>query len=135
MAFDSASAGEWQRSAALAAAVDGMMIRRLIELVEMDAVELRLPSGMTILARRPDPLQLAALALDGAAETAGFSDLLLLFCCVAPRVSLTAAGEDEIHPWDIPPEDSIFIVRWAMRVAESLEGGNGVSEKGVIYGF
>jgi hypothetical protein len=112
-----------------------MMIRRLIQLIEMDAVELKLPSGITILARRPDPLQLAELVSDGAAETAGFSHLLMMFCCVAPRVSLTAAGENEIHPWDIPPEDAIFIVRWAMRVAESLEGGNGVSEKGVGCGF
>jgi hypothetical protein len=89
---------------------------------------------MTILARRPDPLQVVALVWDGAGEIAGYGDLLT-FCCVAPRVSLTPAGEDEIHPWDISPEDSIYIVRWAMRLEESGEGGNGVGERETGYGF
>jgi hypothetical protein len=121
-----ASASEWKRAALRAA----------------EAVELQLPSGVTIRARRPDPLQLAmwgrlpfsltraAVGADVAAEPteveqavelARFMRDLLLFCCVAPRVSLTPAGEDEIHPRDIPLEDWTFIVRWAMRVEASVD--------------
>jgi hypothetical protein len=55
-----------------------------------------------------------------AAEIAGFMRDLLLFCCVAPRVSLTP-GEDEIHPRDIPLEDWTFIVRWAMRAEAAVD--------------
>jgi hypothetical protein len=107
-------------------------------------VELELPSGMKILARRPDPLQLAAwerlpLALAAVAsgeqtpgeitagqvaETAGFLRDLLVYCCVEPRVSLNPAGEDEIHPREIPQRDWTFILHWALRVEEAraLEG-------------
>jgi hypothetical protein len=101
------------------------------------AVELELPSGMKILARRPDPLQLATwgrlpLSLAGPAngagaervtaedvvEMGGFFRNLLEHCCVEPRVSL-APGPEEIHPREIPQEDWMFLVRWAMRAEEA----------------
>jgi len=107
------------------------------------AVELTLPSGMTILARRPDPLQMAMwrrlpLTLAAAAagsgkpeppdeearrqeflETVEVSKHLLMFCCVSPRISLDPKGEEEIHPREVPMEDSVFILRWAMRREEA----------------
>lgn len=113
-----------------------------------DAVELELPSGMKILARRPDPLQFAAwqrlpfslataAAGDGASEKApSIEDAqamaaamrdLLVYCCVEPRVSLDPQGDDEIHPREIPQQDWTFILSWAMRVQEAraLEGFRG----------
>ena len=102
-------------------------------------VELPLPSGMVIKARRPNPLQyaewnrlplmLAAAAENGPAavsaeqaqEIAGFMRELVVYCCVEPRVSETAAAdsEDEIQPKDLPEEDWTFIVGWAMRLREA----------------
>jgi hypothetical protein len=111
-----------------------------------EAVELVLPSGATILARRPDAMQLAswnklpmslAAAASGeggaasvtteqAGELAGFLRDLLVYCCVAPRISLTP-GEDEMHPRDVPQADWTFIINWALRVEEarSLTGFRG----------
>ncbi len=106
------------------------------------AVELELPSGMKILARRPNALQMAAwgrlplglasaasgaaaeASVEEAGEIAGFLRDVLVYCCVEPRVSLEPKGEDEIHPREIPAEDWTFIVSWAMRVEEAraLEG-------------
>lgn len=128
---------------------------------EKNAIELTLPSGMVIQARRPDPVQFAAwdrlpLLLAAAAEggstavammtgeqvqeTAHFMRDLLIYCCLAPRVSLTP-GEDEIHPREIPQEDWTFIMSWAMRTpeAETLrpfrpersDGGAGDDREGV----
>ncbi len=112
------------------------------EAARVETVELALPSGMVILARRPGLLQLAGwdrmpLGLAGAAaggpaeqvsaekaiELAAFLRDLLVYVCVDPRVSLTP-GEDEIHPKDIPQQDWTYILNWAMRVEEarSLEG-------------
>lgn len=110
-----------------------------------EAADLQLPSGMTIRARRPDPAQLLMwghLPLGLAAETSrsepgpagtpsgtgpdtehtlasiSFARELLLWCVVTPRLSLTP-GADEIHPRDIPLDDALFILRWAMRRQEA----------------
>lgn len=99
-----------------------------------EAVELELPSGVKILARRPDPEQLAAwgalplgLVTGGGAQQQmteqeaqdlmRLSRDLLLYCSVDPRIS-QAPGPGEIHPRDIPREDWMFILRWAMRSEE-----------------
>jgi hypothetical protein len=101
--------------------------------VAADVVELPLPSGMVISARRPGPMQLAAwdrlplLLMDGdggglsnveVLETAAFMRELLIYCCVAPRVSMTPS-ENEIAPRDIAEADWLYIVRWAMRMEEA----------------
>lgn len=107
------------------------------------AVELELPSGMVILARRPNPLQLAAwgklpyalaTAAAGDAEprpaesgldTAKVLELVqfyrdvLVYVCVDPRVSLDPRGPDEIHPREIPERDWTFIMSWAARAEEA----------------
>lgn len=104
------------------------------------AVDLTLPSGMVIRARRPDPLQLAAwgampaslvgpASRNGAGEPAALSgqDMqqvaalyrdVLVWCCVEPRIALEPA-EGEIHPREIPEADWRFIVEWALRVEEA----------------
>jgi hypothetical protein len=106
-----------------------------------EAEPLTLPSGMVILARRPDPVQLVAwnklpLILAGAAggdtgttaaaptdeqqmvEVAGFYRDLLVYCCVDPQVSLVP-GPGKILPVKIPKQDWTFIVNWAMRSREA----------------
>jgi hypothetical protein len=100
-----------------------------------EVVELPLPSGMVIKARRPGPMQFAAwnrlpVLLDqagpagaglsdaDAVEVAEFMRALLIYCCVSPRVSLTP-GADEIHPREIPEGDWMKITRWAMRLEEA----------------
>jgi hypothetical protein len=106
------------------------------------AVEVKLPSGMTIKARRPGPMQLALwgrlpfsltavvaggngeasrTAQETAAEVSKFLRNLLLHCCVYPRISLDPHGEGEILPTDIDDEDLSFIVQWAMRTEESSD--------------
>ena len=103
-------------------------------LAEAAAVDLELPSGVVIRARRPDPLQLAmwgnlplALAPPDAAaaggegaflSTAQFARDMLSYCCVSPRISLDPKDMREIHPRDIPMEDTMFILRWAARGEE-----------------
>ncbi len=104
------------------------------------AQDLELPSGMRILARRPDVVQLAmwqrlpvSLAAAAAGETpkqeamrvadvAAVCRQILEYCCVQPRISLDPQGPEEIHPADIPDEDTEFILSWALRrqEAESL---------------
>ncbi len=103
-----------------------------------DAVELTLPSGMVIKARRPNPMQLAMWGLvpsslagavaggtaarpDAEAMAALMSGLrdLLIFCCLQPRVSLNPVGDDEIHPRLIPDKDTMFLLRWATRGEEA----------------
>jgi hypothetical protein len=111
-----------------------------------EAIELQLPSGAKILARRPDPAQVAMwgrlpLGLSAAAAPGGgpitdeqaleamhLSRQMLYYCCVQPRISLDPRGDDEIHPRDIPPEDLLFLLRWAMRreEAEQLRPFRGV---------
>jgi hypothetical protein len=102
-----------------------------------EAVDLELPSGMKLRARRPNPMQLAAwgklpMALAGAAaqtpaqslsaaevaEMAGFLRELLVWCCVEPRVSLEP-GPKDIHPSEIPEKDWTFIINWGLRVEEA----------------
>jgi len=101
---------------------------------EAAAVELELPSGMVILARRPGPLQFAQwdrlplvlamvegggrMGADEAAEITVFMRELLVYCCLEPRVSVTP-GADEIHPREIPEPDWQFLVGWAMRLKEA----------------
>jgi hypothetical protein len=107
-----------------------------------EAVELELPSGAKILARRPDPVQMAAwgklpMLLAGAAagggkaarvtneEVAEIATLyrdVLVYCCVEPRINPQAeacATDEEIHPREIPEADWRFIIHWALRVAEA----------------
>jgi len=108
------------------------------DVARQGAVELDLPSGMKILARRPGPGDLAiwgglplSLATAAAKETnpasmsdrdlldtAGFMRDLLVYCVLEPRISLSP-GPEEIHPHDIPSEDWQFIVSWAMRAEEA----------------
>ena len=114
------------------------------EAAKAGAVELELPSGMVIWARRPNPLQFAAwgklplgLAVGGTApesltaeevaEVMEFMRLVLEWCCVDPRISLDPVGPEEIHPREIPWEDATFVYRWAMRAEEArnLEGFRG----------
>lgn len=113
-------ASEWKRAAAQTAEI----------------VDLTLPSGMVIEARRPDGAQLAqwglvpsslAGAVSGDAGAAApnaqskFAQIrdLFTFCCVSPRISLAPQGDDEIHPRDIPEKDWTFVVRWALRAEEA----------------
>ena len=100
-----------------------------------EVVTLTLPSGMVIQAVRPGPLQFAAwnklpmlldqagpagggIGNDDAIELAEYLRALLIYCCVAPRVSMTPT-EEEIHPRELPDKDWTFIVRWAMRLEEA----------------
>ena len=102
------------------------------------AVELTLPSGLTILARRPDPMQMLSwgrlplgLAAAAAPEGGGgigndellagieFSRQLLQYCFVKPQISLDPKGDSEIHPREIPLEDSMWVMRWARRTEET----------------
>src|ERR1035438_1036788 len=48
-----------------------------------------------------------------AVEIADFMRLLLVYCCIEPRISETASedSEDEIRPRDLPEADWMFIVR------------------------
>lgn len=105
-----------------------------------ETVELTLPSGMVVQARRPGPLALAgwerlpfglvADAIAGTMVTPGamnetqvgmaaeFMREVLVYCVVSPRISMEARGEDEIHPRDIPEQDWLYVVMWALRVGE-----------------
>lgn len=109
-------------------------------MAEEQAVDLTLPSGMTIRARRPHPLTMAtwgalplrlagAVAAGRAIEMGDLTDeelrlmvesqrRLLEWCVLQPRISLTPAGTDEIHPMEIPDEDTAFILGWARRSEE-----------------
>ena len=134
------------------------------ERARAEAADLELPSGQTILARRPDaaqlavwgrlPLQLAAAAVQGAEaptftvedgiELMAFYRDLLIYCCVDPPISTQAeaCATGAIHPKDIPQEDWEYILRWAMRFEEgrNLEGfrrrraGSGVGGDGEDVG-
>jgi len=105
---------------------------------EADSVNLPLPSGLTIRARRPDPLQFAEWGelpvLLGRAADQGVSRIsdeqaieiavrmrdLLVWCCVEPRIATgDVAGEGEILPRDVPKADWQFITAWAMRLPEA----------------
>jgi hypothetical protein len=103
-----------------------------------EAVPLTLPSGLTIRARRPGPLQYAAwdrlplmlaeaseqgpesVTVERAQEIAKDLRELLVYCCLEPRVSETP-GPEEIHPREMPEQDWMFIVSWAMRLREAAE--------------
>jgi hypothetical protein len=118
-----ATAGEWRAKGAVAA-----------------AVELTLPSGVTIRARRPNPLEFArweklplmlvtaaekgagSMAAAEIVETARFLRELLVFCCVEPRVALgSEAGEGEILAGEICEADWTYITQWGMRMKEVAE--------------
>lgn len=107
-----------------------------------EAVDLELPSGMVVKARRPGPaflagyghlpLSLATAAMDGAAVPiedrsekkndalafAEFMRALLLYCVVSPEISLMS-GPGKIHPGEIPDDDAAYIFHWAMRGSEA----------------
>lgn len=102
------------------------------------AVKLTLPSGMVVQARRPGPQQLAEwaalpglfgsaatdpanISAEQVAGTAALMRQLLVYCCVSPRISETAAADadDEIRPSELPQEDWLFIVRWGLRMGEA----------------
>jgi hypothetical protein len=119
----SRAAQQWKQKAALQAIAE--------------AVDLDLPSGVTIRARRPDPTQLAMwgrLPMGLAAEARGEAEAemssddvvelvrlmreVLIYCCVEPRISLAPQGPDELHPREIPDEDLKYIIRWATRADE-----------------
>jgi hypothetical protein len=105
---------------------------------EEEAQELKLPSGMTIRARRPGPallashaqlpLGLATLAsgenaaaaerVEASIETAKFLYDLLIYCVVSPKISRTP-GPSTILPGDLPDIDVKFIIAWAMRGEEA----------------
>jgi hypothetical protein len=93
---------------------------------------------MVIQARRPGPLKLAewnklpmlladagpgggGLSDEQAREAAAFLREVLVYCCVSPRLSETAAddAEDEIRPGELPDADFTYIVAWAMRLKEA----------------
>lgn len=97
-----------------------------------EIVELVLPSGRKITAKRPQPHELFAWGallyrrevfsqplgqpftdrqLD---DLAGVIFELLSYCCVKPRISLLPRDTDEIRPADMLPEDYMWVVRWAL---------------------
>ena len=100
-------------------------------------VELELPSGMKIVARRPGALQLAkrgrlplvlAAAVSGAPgteadldETANYIREIVNWCLVDPEAPREIAADE------IPAEDLTYLWRWALRVEEAraLEGFRG----------
>lgn len=114
---------------------------RAAEQARAEAVELDLPSGAKVLARRPSPMQLAVwgrlplhlvespndgqvtpeISASEAADVAKLMRDLLVYCLVDPRVS-EEPGDDVIHPREIPQEDWAYIMSWAMRteVLDSL---------------
>jgi hypothetical protein len=95
-------------------------------------VELTLPSGTKIMARRPSPSQLftwgiALHKLNVFGEPPGqplttpqvetLAPLvfeLLSFVYVKPRLSLLPRGNDEISLTDVPVDDCSFMMRWAL---------------------
>ena len=101
-----------------------------------EAVDLPLPSGMTIRARRPDPMQFvqwqmlptmlakaavpapADLSMEECKRIAELLRELLVWCCIEPRVSTEPKDESEIHPREIADKDLWFILAWAMRLKE-----------------
>jgi hypothetical protein len=119
------TASEWQAAGLVVAAAE--------------AVELPLPSGMVIRARRPDPVQVAmwgqlplrlasAVGGEGGGALPGNEEVLaaialsrdvLVYCCVSPRISMTPVGDGEIHPRDVPMADAMFILKWARREEET----------------
>ena len=105
-----------------------------------EAVDLELPSGTVIKARRPGlmilagwgrlPMGLAQAASGNGTsiekqsdeETVSFAEFLrtmLLYCVVKPAISLRP-GNDEIHPHIIPNEDVNYILAWALRGPEAV---------------
>jgi len=112
--------------------------QKAAEAARKEAVELELPSGMVILARRPTPGELAmwgglplslAVAAREGSDGAALSDedvvaahefmrTVLINAVVEPRISLTP-GPEEIHPREIPGPDWQFIVNWATRAEEA----------------
>jgi len=42
---------------------------------------------------------------------------VLVYACAKPRISLKPHGPDEIHLGQIPMEDAVFVIKWALRRA------------------
>jgi hypothetical protein len=95
-------------------------------------VELVLPSGRRITARRPHPAFLGLLAsslnslksVRGEDPSQGVTDEqatdlawaigeVVRCCFVEPRLSLDPKLPGEIHPRDISTEDVLYVARWA----------------------
>lgn len=102
-----------------------------------EAKPLLLPSGITVLARRPGPALLAsysrmptglamiangeeggAAAADAGIESAKFLYDLLTTCVVSPVIS-TTGGVGTIHPKNLPDQDVTYIMGWALRGEEA----------------
>jgi len=116
------------------------------EIAAEQAVDLLLPSGVVVKARRPGPALLASwgrlpLSLAGrvaqvagadagadavsdsqVSETMGFLRSVLEYCVVSPRIRVNP-GAGEIHPAAVPDVDVDFLAVWAVRgdEAKSLE--------------
>lgn len=106
------------------------------EAAEEEARPLLLPSGITVMARRPGPallasygrlpLGLATIANGQEAGTGGgeavewavFMYDVLTSCVVSPQIS-REPGPDRIHPKNLPDVDVSFIFGWAMRGEEA----------------
>lgn len=104
-----------------------------------EVVELMLPSGTKIMARRPQPFQLAIWGnmlnrLKVFPEIPGqpFTDPqldnlaavvfeLLSYCYMKPRMCLLPRGRDEVAPKDVPVGDYMFVFRWALGVERGPE--------------
>ncbi len=115
--------------------------QRARELAQSQAVELLLPSGTRVLARRPGPQEfarwdklpmgLASAAISGngagapdSASVQEFEELrrfyaqVLEWCLVDPRISANPESPEEIKAAEIPLEDWTFLLGWALRVEE-----------------
>lgn len=105
---------------------------------ETFVMDLPLPSGMVVRARRPGPLRfarwgklpmlIAQVAGGGAAAISDeewmghmvYMRELVAWCVVEPRIAVDG-GPDTMHPRDVPDKDLFAIVNWAMRTAEAAE--------------
>lgn len=98
---------------------------------EADLVDLPLPSGMVIRARRPGPSrserwrrlptligqasQEAAVSLsnDDILEMIGLMREMVSWCCAEPRIAVDGAA-GTMHARDVPDRDLLALVRWAL---------------------
>ncbi len=92
-------------------------------------MELQLPSGAKIIARKPSAELLALWGLSlqlpaGEPESWTESDLdrlahilcdLLTYVFVEPRIALDRNVQGAIHPTNVPKEDWVYLVKWAVR--------------------
>jgi hypothetical protein len=103
------------------------------------AIELELPSGLTVLVRRPPlqmwiaagklpenlvrtmlknhqggPPQVPDMTPEQFKELFGFMRQTIVATVVQPRIVDPPTSEDEISPDDVPLEDGMFIFQWAL---------------------